>query len=354
MPRPRIRPPASECVRLRPTDLIKACGSEYREVLEPVLLGLPGPVDLEPYPVVAVSLGEDDYERVTFGLAFWPPGLDDVAEPASQVLTAKPERDSRGRRRYYFQCREPGGLRPAEVVYLPPGGDRFLSRYCLQVSFRLFPPEPLGYEPPWDPIAGFLVADCRTLARAAEQLLAEFPGSRAQEEARLALGRRSSRGVRAARRRWLSLRQRAVGHLWGMCGWEPEELAALFKVGERSIQRDLGRARALGDAPRRRTKHLAPQLVAEARKLLAQCQALRAVVYRAPRDLLLDADQTVWAHGICARLLKDEVRLAKLLTQLGAGQPVTLPYSCRPTQLDGLQEPQLMATARAFIAGVMS
>jgi hypothetical protein len=284
-----------------------------------------------------------------YGLAFWPLEVDEAEEPAVQVLTVKARRDSRGRRRCYFECREPGGRRPAEMVYLPVGGDRFVSRYSLHFLYRLYPPEPLGHEPPWDPIAGYLVEDCRRLSRAAERLLGEFPGSRAQEEARLALARRSSRGLRAARRRWLSLRQRAVGHLWGMCNWEPQELAALFKISERSIKRDLGRARALGDAPRRRTKLLAPPLVAEARRLLAQCQSLRDLLDRPSGDLRLSLDNLIYVQGICARVLREEARLTRALVRVGAAQPVALPHACRPIELDGTREPELMAAARALV-----
>lgn len=353
MPRRRIRPWASQCIRLRPMDLIRACGTRLTDPIRPRLLGLPR-TGFEPYPVVVVPLEHyEDEGSLTYGLSFRVPPFDPEAEPAIQVVSVIPVRDMRGRRRYYFHVREPGGRQRTETLYLAPGNDRFFSRHALQVTFRAFPPVPLGLTAPWDPVAGHLIEDCRQLARAARELLAQFPGSQAQQQAREEAKRRSTRGLRAARRRWLALRQKAVAHLWGMCGWEPEQLAALFGVHERSINRDLTAARKLGDAPRQRVRKLAPRLVAQAKELLARCRALSSAIWRIPEDLLWRYDREVWGYSMCARLLKEEVRLTQLLARLGEVQPATFPHWCHAKQLDGMLEPRVLEAAEKLIADHM-
>jgi hypothetical protein len=329
-------------------DLIRACGP-YTYPIRHHVVGLPG-TGFEPYPVVVALLDEFEYEeRQVYGLSFMIPPFDPEGQPAVQVVNVVPMRDGIGRRRRCFRAREPGGPQWTETLYLAPGSDRFLSRHALQVTFRAYPPRPLGLNVPWDQVPGQLVNEIAQLVREARELLRQFPGSQAQKQAREEAQRRSTRGLRAARRRWLSLRQKAVAHLWGMCGWEPEQLAQLFGVHERSIKRDLTAARKLGDAPRRRVGRLAPQLLEHAKRLFADCRALSSVIWQSYDTILWHHDHEMWAYAICARLLTDEVKLTEMIARLGEAQPVTFAHWRRATKLDGMVDPQLLEAAERLI-----
>jgi 3-oxoacyl-[acyl-carrier-protein] synthase III len=146
----------------------------------------------------------------------------------------------------------------------------------------------------------------------------------------------------------LDIRQLAVAHLWGQCSWEPEALAALFRVNARTIKRDLARARKAGDAPRRR-KPLLSQVVAQAKLLLAECVQLRQWMQATAEKLLWSQPNILRMEALEIRLLREEARLVRLLAKFGEMVPLSTPTTSTRSHESGLLEADILAQAKAVL-----
>ena len=121
----------------------------------------------------------------------------------------------------------------------------------------------------------------------------------------------------------LTLRQRAVAHLWGGCGWSVEQLGGLFNVSDRTIKRDLRAARAAGVVPER-AKKSAVSTLQQARSLVRACAQLREALINTPGRLSTDDTSSLWAAALQAHLLAEERKLLALLAALPGASCVRL------------------------------
>jgi len=154
--------------------------------------------------------------------------------------------------------------------------------------------------------------------------------------------KRSQEQVAGGSRGRLTVRQRAVAHLWGQCGWSVVQLGELFDVSGRTIRRDL-RAARVAKALARRAKRSATDLARQARGLLAVCGRLRQAI-GAVGEGPGSESSGLWNAALQARLLGEERKLLALLASLpGAGrvaqaEEVELPAYLDPELLRAVAE----------------
>jgi DNA-binding MarR family transcriptional regulator len=112
------------------------------------------------------------------------------------------------------------------------------------------------------------------------------------------------------------LRQKAVAHLWGEAGWKLRELSHLFSVTERTMKRDLRRARLAGEVNRSRMRNPPLNLRERGQELIDrlrdQHKKISAMLRAAsPRD-----PRFIWGCALLARLAGEERGLIEVMTDL--------------------------------------
>ncbi len=208
-----------------------------------------------------------------------------AAEQRHQMLAVEGCVDCHGRTRLALLCPEPSCQRRSRALYRLVTDRAFRCGRCARVDYRPLPP--LRSRP-----TQLVHRLARVLERADALTQAALrDGAEQGRDATMATRPSSHRGVSPARRLQLEHRRAALAELWAHGLWRTEDLALLFGVSERSIRRDLCRARAEGRVPQAGARERRQRQLAEAEQLS-----------REAKELAREVERHLWSGKRAARL----------------------------------------------------